>query len=1007
MTKRGLLAILLLAATTAVNAQEQEKTRRPVRPEDYGRWESLGFRNVLSTDGSWLAYSIRRVNGESELCLRMLATDSKKQFPYGSNPTFSADDKWLALSIGVSEKERERLTKSGKPVQNKLALHDLVTGETTEIEQVSSFSFSESGHYLAMRHYPPKERQSSGADVVVRDLSSGLDTNFGNVSALRWIDEGTLLAMTIDAENKAGNAVRTYDPSAGVLRTLHSAAAHFRNLTWRKDAADLAALEERDHEKDEDASFILHSWRGLDDRVRHRAYDHLKDEKFPEQLRVVSNSGLRWSEDGKALFFGVKEWQEKPKALRKDEEKGEEPEKKPDDEKEKIDPSRITIYSPTTDPLQDADARERNRPGKAPRRKGKDEGKDKDKEEEEKPKSLRETLKEPAGVEVWHANDVDIIPRQKRTVGRDRNRSYLAAWWIEEDRFVQLGNEETELVSVLDGDRRALGRDNTPYEAERKFGPTLMDVYAIDTRTGERNKFLESSKYHYATSPDATYCLYLENNDFWSYHFESGRRHNLTGELSTSFVNDESQHLTDEKRPYGIAGWTEDASQVFLYDRYDIWMMAPDGSGARRLTRGAEEQVRYRRRVVDREEEEWIDPDRPMFLSIRGDRTKKSGFARLLVGDAPERLVWVDKRVGRLMKAEDADVYAYVQEAFDDSPDIFTADASLADARQVTETNLFQDEFLWGHSELVDFESDNGVPLQGALFYPADYQPGKRYPMVVSIYERVSGSLYRYTAPSERSPYNTSVFSANGYFVYRPDIVYRPQNPGLSSVECVVPAVRKVIETGMVDPDRIGLMGHSWGAYQTAFIVTQTDVFAAGVAGAPLTNMMSMSMSVYWNSGMPDAWIFHESQGRMDRPFWRDVDTYIKNSPIFSIDRLDTPLLITFGDDDGAVDFNQGVEMYNAARLAGKQLVMLVYPGENHGLRKKPNQVDYHYRILEWFGHYLKGHEPATWITDGKPHLERLEELEKQKRKNGGAAADREPERGPDRDRERRRGPRR
>ena len=124
---------------------------------------------------------------------------------------------------------------------------------------------------------------------------------------------------------------------------------------------------------------------------------------------------------------------------------------------------------------------------------------------------------------------------------------------------------------------------------------------------------------------------------------------------------------------------------------------------------------------------------------------------------------------------------------------------------------------------------------------------------------------------------------------------------------------------------------------------------------APLTNMMSMSVSIYWNTGQTNAWIFHESQGRMDRPFWQDVDTYIKNSPVFQIDKLKTPLLVTFGDEDGAVDWNQGVELYNAARLAGKPVVMLVYPGENHGLAKKPNQVDYHYRILEWFGHYLKG----------------------------------------------------
>jgi acetyl esterase/lipase len=207
-------------------------------------------------------------------------------------------------------------------------------------------------------------------------------------------------------------------------------------------------------------------------------------------------------------------------------------------------------------------------------------------------------------------------------------------------------------------------------------------------------------------------------------------------------------------------------------------------------------------------------------------------------------------------------------------------------------------------------------------------------------------------------------------------------------VECVVPAVEEVLKTGMIDKDRVGLVGHSWGAYQTSFIVTQTDLFSAGIAGAPLTNMMSMAVSVYWNSGQTNAWIFAQSQGRMDKPFWRDVDNYVRNSPIHGLDNLNTPLLIAFGDKDGAVDWGQGVQMYNAARWAGKDdLVMLVYPGENHSLRKEENMVDYHYRVLEWFGHYLKEKEAPKWITEGKSYLDRKEELEKKKEKSKQPAA--------------------
>ncbi|MDG1050228.1 MAG: prolyl oligopeptidase family serine peptidase, partial [Planctomycetota bacterium] len=412
-----------------------------------------------------------------------------------------------------------------------------------------------------------------------------------------------------------------------------------------------------------------------------------------------------------------------------------------------------------------------------------------------------------------------------------------------------------------------------------------------------------------------------------------------------------------------------------------------DGSAHERLTQGAEDSIRHRRVIVapdpDAEQRDILPPG-GFYVSLYGDRTKESGYGFLKPGRALDRRVWEPARISGLGRAEDADVFAFTAERFDDSPDLFVGGPSLEDAKQVSATNAFAEDYLWGRSELVDFESSNGVPLQGALYYPADYDETRTYPMVVYIYELRSQSLHQYMAPSERNPYSTSVFTQNGYFVFQPDIVYRAQNPGLSAVDCVVPAVRKVLESGKVDPERVGLVGHSWGAYQTAFIVTQTDLFAAGVAGAPLTNMMSMSMSIYWNSGQTDAYIFHESQGRMDRPFWNDVDTYIANSPIFSIEDLNTPLLVAFGDDDGAVDWQQGVEMYNAARLAQRPFVMLVYPGENHGLRKKANQVDYHHRVREWFDTHLNGSEAPRWISDGVPWLDQKKALEEIGKTKGG-----------------------
>jgi dipeptidyl aminopeptidase/acylaminoacyl peptidase len=332
--------------------------------------------------------------------------------------------------------------------------------------------------------------------------------------------------------------------------------------------------------------------------------------------------------------------------------------------------------------------------------------------------------------------------------------------------------------------------------------------------------------------------------------------------------------------------------------------------------------------------------------------------------------------VSRLTRADSADVYIFRIEGADDSPDIFVAGPTLADRRQVTVTNPFQQQYAWTRGELIDYRNAHGRELQAALLYPANYEPSRQYPMIIYPYEITSNTLHNYVVPSATSAYNTTVFTQNGYFVLRPDIVYRSRNPGVSAVEALLPALDAALATGMIDAERVGIAGHSWGAYQTAFAITQTDRFAAAVAGAPLTDLISMYLSIYWNTGGTDARMFEIEQGRMEVPFWEDLEAYMRNSPLFHVRNMNTPLLVAFGDEDGAVDWHQGIELYNAARRAGKEMVMLVYEGENHSLSRKPNQIDYHRRVNEWFGHYLRGEPAPEWITSGVTHIARQRELE-------------------------------
>jgi dipeptidyl aminopeptidase/acylaminoacyl peptidase len=925
------LRSLFLAMLAAAAVQPAAAQHRPtLTPADYAKWESLGA-TVLSPDGAWLAWVVNRVDQDEELRYRRVADDSTRVVPLGGRPAFSADGRWLAYSIGVSRAERERAEGAPQQPRSKAGIVDLRTGATTVVDDIVGFEFSGDGRFLTLRGYAPAGGSGGGgggADIIVRTLADGTDVNFGNVASYAWRDEGALLAMVIAAGNRVGNGVRLFDPATGVVRTLVSDTAEFTGLVWRSDADDLAVFRVRGDDGFEEPTHSIHVWRGAGStRVRHATLDPAATAGFPADHRVIDGRTLRFSEDGATLFFGIRPWTRKPVPA--------------------------TAVAAADSAVADSAGADGARA--AP------------------PRSRRD--REPAGVEVWHSADVDIIPEQKVRSGIDQNRSMLAAWHLDSDRFVQLATDLRQDVTLSDG-RTAVLLDGRAYDEDRMFGPVYRDIYALDIVTGERVLAAQRVQHQYGPSPSGRYLLFVRDGDYWSFDTRTRQERNLTAGIATSFVNLENDLTIAEKPPFGTGGWATDDRTVLLYDRYDIWEVRADGSRARNLTGAADERIRHRR-IWLTPDDRFVDLAQPIYLTLYGEWTKQFGFGRLLPGGRTERLVLEDRNIGRLGKAADADVYFFRGEAFDQSPNWYVAGPRLADARRVTDTNPFQRDYAWGRSELVNFRNSSGQELQAALHYPANWEPGRQYPMVVYYYETVSNQIHNYVVPSETSAYNPTIWTQDGYFVLRPDIVYRGRDPGLSAVEALVPAAERMLETGMIDRDRIGLIGHSWGGYQTAFTVTQTDLFAAAVAGAPLTNLISMYLSVYWNTGTTDARIFEISQGRMEVPFWEDLDAYTRNSPVFHIRDMNTPLLVAFGDRDGAVEFNQGVELYNAARRAGKDMVLLVYEGENHSLARRPNQLDYHRRIREWFAHYLKGEPPAAWITDGVRHQDRQREIER------------------------------
>ncbi|WP_423925839.1 prolyl oligopeptidase family serine peptidase [Candidatus Palauibacter sp.] len=923
-----LAALAALCGLTLVLPSPASPQDRPlVTPDDYGRWERLGVVE-FSPFGEWIAYVVTRVDEKSELRVRKLEEDSVRIFPWGSAPRFSPDGRWLSWTIGLPPEERERLEESDEPIREQASVMDLQTGETREFNAVSEQRFDASGSFMALRGYPPDEPSGKGADLRIITLATGTETTFGNVGEMAWSPTGSLLALAIATGTDVGNGVQVYDAAAGTLRSADASSSAYRSLRWRHDSADLAALRSSDATSADGTAYDVLAWRDLDRGVETMVIG-ANTAGIPDTLEAVHHRAPAWSDDGSMISLGLRPIEK---------EEGDDPGDGTEDEPEvETEPDQGSPDAPASDSEPDLPA-----------------------------------------LQIWHTGDVRLFPEQQVSEGRDSTRSLLAVWHLDEDRVVVLGSDLMGTAQLLHGWEYALEDIIEPYPWGAMFGRPYHDVRAVDADTGERRQLLTRVRYEWP-SAGGDWLLSWDGAAYHSLHIATGARHDVTSELAAEFADIDHDAPTDVTPPrdFGPGGWLQEDSAVLLYDKHDIWRVAPDGSGGERLTHGAETGITHRLTRVTDDDEPGIDPDSRPYLSLYNEKTEQRGYARFTRGwEMAGTLILQDAYVGGLIRADSADVLLYSAERFDDPPDLFVAGPDLADPAQMTEINPFIDEVAWGRAELVDFVSESGRDLQFVLLLPANYEEGSAVPTIVYTYEILSPQMHLFRVPSERDYYNYTAWTQHGYAVLLPDIVYRARDPGVSALESVSAAVAKAVEMGVTDPGAVGLIGHSWGGYQATFLPTRTDIFAASVAGAPLTDFVSFMGALHWNPGIAELSHWETGQARMEVPFWEDPEAHRRNSPVHEVHNLETPLLMAFGNEDGVVDWDQGTEFFNFARRAGKQMVLLVYEGEDHGFREEANQKDYHRRILEWFGHYLKGEPPPAWITDGVP-LDALEEEKK------------------------------
>ncbi|MCU1233301.1 MAG: hypothetical protein JWP63_1268 [Candidatus Solibacter sp.] len=988
LLRRRLFLLSLPLLTIAAAAIAQTAAKRPLNHRDYDSWRVIQS-PVLSRDGKFLAYALFPEEGDGQLVVRNLATGKEVRENAGTPPpvresadpegpppdltpgartriAFSYDNRFVVAAAFPGKAETDLAVKERKRPEempkNAMLIVDVAAMSASRVPDVASFQLPEAGESFVAYLKGPKPGQGPapvstpagnqndgatdqragagrgaaggragkqfGSDLMVRDLRTGKELKFEDAAEYSISKDAKTLLFAVASLKEESNGVYAAIPGSDAAATaLLKGKGRYTKITWDFAQHNAAFLSDRDDAAAKTAKVKLYLW----DRKAVAPVEIVGDTTpgFHAGFAIADRGTLAFSRDGARLFLSCA-------------------------------PADL-VAAANAEP-----------PAAAPAPAGRAGASDK------------------AVADLWNWKDDYVQPMQKVRAAQDRTRSYLAVWDISNRRFLQLADPTMAGLVPSDG-RYALGTDDRTYRQMVDYDGNFSDLYIVDTVTGARK--LVSQKQRGGGgggrggrgggspwAPDSKHLLSFRDKQWWSIQAPDGKSVNLTGNLGPAFFN-EDHDTPDEPQGYGMAGWTKDGKWALLYDRFDVWAVAADGSTSRKLTEGRAANLQFRLVRADEsgEEDRGVDPSKPLLFRVENLETRDTGFYSLagLERGQPQKLLMGPKSYRTVGRAKDADVLLVTATTFHDQPDLHITDSSFRQLKKVTDANPQQSALVWGTGELIKYRNADGVELQAALYKPENFDPSRKYPMLVYLYERLTQNVHNFVRPAPGHSINLSYYVSNGYLVLTPDIVYTTGHPGQSALKCVLPAVQAVVDKGFVNRNAIGIQGHSWGGYQTAYLVTQTNLFHAAEAGAPVANMISAYDGIRWGSGLPRQFQYEKTQSRIGGSIWESPLQYIENSPIFMVNRITTPLLILHNDADDAVPWYQGIELFLSMRRLGKEAYLFNYNGEPHHLNRRPNQKDYTVRMQQFFDHLLKDSAKPEWMEKGIAYNDREQEKEK------------------------------
>lgn len=928
--------VFALSFCFAITLIAQEK--RTLTFDDILKWNRI-TEQLISNDGSLVVYKLQPWKGDPVLKITSKNGDEKTSIIGATGAAISKNSQFVLFTIKpeteIVRQLKLKKTKKDKMPKNKLGIYNIASGTLDKIDDLIAYKFpTKWGSWVAYQVEAAKEKKKAeseenieekkekkekkekakvenkknGYTLVIQNLLNDEILTFPFVTQYLFAEENAVITFLSTGDDKEFDpGIYTYNLSTQTQQALLTGKGDYKQLSIKKDGTFIAFLADLSNDKNKDKSYSLYLWNG--DEAANKVVDNTA---VKDGWEISANGRISFADKTNRVFFGTA-----PIPLKKD----------------------TTIL------------------------------------EEEIPV-----------LDVWHWNEAVLQTQQINNKSRDLRKTYMAVYHADDNKMLQLETKDYSRMGLIkkgDADK-VLAYSSVPYAVQTMWegSPAHADFYLVDIFTGTAEMIKQDVRATPSVSTGGDYLYWYNAIDTsWNtYNLITGNEFKLSTPDVVQCAN-ELNDVPNPPRAYGSAGWLKDDEALLVYDRFNIWKLDPDNEDAPvNLTLTGRElntvfrlinfNASARGRFGGGGSDKGIDIKKTAYLSGHNEITRADGYYKMSLkkANAPKELLSGNFKLGRPFKSKDEEIVVYTKEDFQTNPNLLVTDLTFKKTQQISNANPQQSEFKWGTVELVKWTSLDGRKLEGTLHKPDGFDPNKKYPLIVNFYEKSSQGLFGYRMPeAHRSTIDYHYYTSNGYIIFNPDVYYKTGYPGEDAFNCVMPGITALIAKGFVEEDHIAAQGHSWGGYQVAYIATRTNLFAAIESGAPVVNMFSAYGGIRWGSGLNRSFQYEHTQSRIGKSIWESPLRYIENSPIFTMDKVQTPILIMHNDNDGAVPWYQGIEYFIALRRMGKPAWLLNYNQADHWPLKVRDKYDFQIRLAQFFDHFLKEEPMPKWMNEGIP----------------------------------------